>query len=245
MCDFYNKPVSRLIGQKNFTLQCFDTLCASIPFASIPLASALDSFVNMRRSVHKPGEKIIRQYAKGDNFYFILSGTAEAHHETEEENEQIIVSTLKTGDAFGEEALILGDGQHSTVIIKERTVLGVLDGQIYQKHVGNSLISTISVDAASNLYGLDNTVFLDIRYNDEFTMGSIKNCAHIPMHELRHRFNELDVSKKVIVFCRSGHRSKLGALLLRKQGFDAYSMDGGIIEWNIKMLNNAPFLATA
>lgn len=76
-------------------------------------------------------------------------------------------------------------------------------------------------------------VLLDVRTPQEHLGERIKNSPLIPVQELESRTGELLKYKnqKIIVYCRSGHRSGIAAEILIKKGFHAVSMEGGILRW--------------
>lgn len=75
-------------------------------------------------------------------------------------------------------------------------------------------------------------LLLDVRQPWEYKEGYIPGATLIPLGELEARHNELDRSKKVVVYCRSGHRSMAAAILLCQFGFEQVShIKGGIMEW--------------
>ncbi len=77
-------------------------------------------------------------------------------------------------------------------------------------------------------------ILLDVRTNAERERKSIKGSLHIPLHELRQRMKELErhKNKEIICYCQSGSRSLSAAARLKKLGFTAANMNGGISEWN-------------
>jgi len=77
-------------------------------------------------------------------------------------------------------------------------------------------------------------VFLDVRTNGEARSEHIKGAIHIPLHELRVRGEELRryAGREVICYCQTGNRSVSAALMLKKLGLNASSLEGGIGEWN-------------
>ena len=77
----------------------------------------------------------------------------------------------------------------------------------------------------------EKVVLLDVRSLGEHREIRIPNSKHIPLDELRHRFRELPRDKKIIVYCRSGNRSAFATYFLRKLGYEAYNMVGGILFW--------------
>ena len=84
--------------------------------------------------------------------------------------------------------------------------------------------------------GKDTVVFVDVRTVAEFEgpLGHIDGAILIPLHTLNTDLKKLDPykEKKIIVYCRSGNRSQEGTRILRKNGFDAVNMLGGMRAWN-------------
>ncbi len=75
-------------------------------------------------------------------------------------------------------------------------------------------------------------VLLDVREPVEWEICSLPNSVRIPKGEVRKRLEEIDTTKDVIVYCRSGVRSGAIANFLRDVGFDrARNMRGGIRAW--------------
>jgi len=70
-------------------------------------------------------------------------------------------------------------------------------------------------------------LLLDVRTQDEYALGSIEGAINIPVDELRHRIKELDLSKKILVFCGVGLRGYVAARMLSQQGFDVANLSGG------------------
>jgi hydroxyacylglutathione hydrolase len=70
---------------------------------------------------------------------------------------------------------------------------------------------------------------LDVRAPGEFNDNHIENSINIPAPELRSRFSELDPEKRTILICSTGHRSSLGASILRQHGFkEVFNVAGGM-----------------
>ena len=77
-------------------------------------------------------------------------------------------------------------------------------------------------------------LLLDVRTDAERQSGSIRGSLHIPLASLRTRMKELEQyrSREIVCYCASGSRSASAALLLRKSGFNAGNLRGGMGEWN-------------
>ena len=76
-------------------------------------------------------------------------------------------------------------------------------------------------------------VILDVRTREEFDQGHIPGAVLIPDTEIRERAEETlpDKDQLVLVYCRSGRRSKLAAEALVELGYTNIQEFGGIIDW--------------
>ena len=76
-------------------------------------------------------------------------------------------------------------------------------------------------------------VILDVRAQSEFDQGHIPGAILIPDTEVEDRAEaELtDKDQLILVYCRSGRRSKLAAEILVKLGYTNIKEFGGIIDW--------------
>lgn len=77
-------------------------------------------------------------------------------------------------------------------------------------------------------------VLLDVRTDTERKQGSIKGSHHIPITSLASSANELKKFKdaEIICYCRTGNRSLNAAAKLKRLGFNASNLKGGILRWN-------------
>ena len=89
-------------------------------------------------------------------------------------------------------------------------------------------------DASAKLKKERNIVLLDVRTDTERKQGSIRGSYHIPLTSLSSSQNELKKFKdaEIICYCRTGNRSLNAAAKLKKMGFNASNLKGGIIRWN-------------
>ena len=76
-------------------------------------------------------------------------------------------------------------------------------------------------------------VIIDARTEEEFAEGHIVNAILIPEYEIAQRAEkELpDKEQHIIVYCRSGRRSKIASEELVKLGYTNVKEFGGIIDW--------------
>ena len=81
----------------------------------------------------------------------------------------------------------------------------------------------------------DSTVQLvDVRRPIEYDSGHIYNAIVINVLDsafIENAIAQLDKSKPVAVYCRSGKRSKDAAAKLSKAGYKVYELDNGYLGW--------------
>lgn len=73
------------------------------------------------------------------------------------------------------------------------------------------------------------TIMLDVRNDDEVSSGMLPQAVHIPLGELQRRISELDKSKEIYLYCRSGNRTQIAFDILKQAGFENVicSIQGG------------------
>ena len=76
-------------------------------------------------------------------------------------------------------------------------------------------------------------IILDTREQDEYDEGHIKGAILIPYTEIDNKAEEMlpDKDALILVYCRSGRRSKIAAESLSKIGYTNVKEFGGIIDW--------------
>lgn len=76
-------------------------------------------------------------------------------------------------------------------------------------------------------------VIIDARTQEEFDQGHIDGAILIPEYEIADRAeNELkDKNQLILVYCRSGRRSKIASEALVQLGYTNVKEFGGIIDW--------------
>ena len=76
-------------------------------------------------------------------------------------------------------------------------------------------------------------IILDVREQDEYDAEHIKGAILLPYTEIENKAAEMlpDKDKLILVYCRSGRRSKIAAESLSKLGYINIKEFGGIIDW--------------
>ena len=76
-------------------------------------------------------------------------------------------------------------------------------------------------------------IILDVREQDEYDAGHIPEAILIPYTQIGEKANEMlpDKDQLILVYCRSGRRSKIAAEALVELGYTNIKEFGGIIDW--------------
>lgn len=74
-------------------------------------------------------------------------------------------------------------------------------------------------------------ILLDVRTSSEHERMHIAGDVLIPLNKLEERHGELDKSKKIIIYCASGNRSRIACDYLAAHGYTCVNMIGGIGGW--------------
>jgi rhodanese-related sulfurtransferase len=72
---------------------------------------------------------------------------------------------------------------------------------------------------------------IDVREPYEREAGHIAHSTHIELTQLAQEAGAIDRERPVVFYCRVGSRSLMAAQALRVAGYEAYSMDGGLVRW--------------
>lgn len=92
----------------------------------------------------------------------------------------------------------------------------------------------ISMDEAGEMMKNEkNYIILDVRRPDEYAEGHIPGAINVPNEEIgTSEISELpDKAQLILVYCRSGRRSKEASEKLVKLGYTNIVEFGGILDW--------------
>ena len=110
--------------------------------------------------------------------------------------------------------------------------VGCLDG-------GSATYEQISGAEAKALMDSESGyIIIDARTQEEYHQGYIPGAIMIPEYEIADRAeNEIpDKEQLILVYCRSGRRSKIAAEELVKLGYTNVKEFGGIIDWEYEIV---------
>ena len=91
-------------------------------------------------------------------------------------------------------------------------------------------IPTVSVDQVPDPLP-DGLFVVDVREPVEWAHGHTDGSVHIPMSEFVERIEEVPNDQQVLVVCKVGARSARVAGYLVQSGYEAFNLDGGLLEW--------------
>ena len=76
-------------------------------------------------------------------------------------------------------------------------------------------------------------VILDVRTREEYDQGHIPGALLIPDYEIKAKAEDVltDKDQQILVYCRSGRRSKNAAQSLVELGYTNIKEFGGILDW--------------
>ena len=74
----------------------------------------------------------------------------------------------------------------------------------------------------------ENSLVIDVRTEQEYKEGHLKNAVHIPYDEIKNKINAYvkDKDQKIILYCRSGRRSGIAEKTLKELGYSTVTNAG-------------------
>ena len=99
--------------------------------------------------------------------------------------------------------------------------------------------TTIAPERAAELLA-DGAQAIDVRTPEEHEAGHIAGDRHIPLDRVDGAAGRLDREAPVIFYCRGGERSAMAAEAFAASGWNAYSIEGGLVGWADKGLPLEP-----
>ena len=123
----------------------------------------------------------------------------------------------------------------AVILILIITCAAVLYGctQGSENKMENSYEQITPAEAKEIMDSQDGYVILDVRTQEEFDEAHIDGAILIPDYEISDKAESVlkDKNQLILVYCRSGRRSKLAASDLVTLGYTNVKEFGGIIDW--------------
>ena len=96
----------------------------------------------------------------------------------------------------------------------------------------------ISAEEAYEMMASQEVVVVDVRTREEYDVGHIENAVLVPNESIGSEMPEAlpDKEATLLIYCRSGRRSKQAAEKLLKLGYQNVYDFGGVIDWPYKLV---------
>ncbi len=194
-------------------------------FARLPAARIEELLARFERADARRGEFVIREGEEGDYYYVIESGRCQVERMVG--GVKVALAELKSGDAFGEEALASEAKRNATVVMATDGKLLRLGKKDFHELLGEPLLQR-----ATYAEGLERVArgatWLDVRYPSEYRYDRLPGAINVPLNEVRNSFPVLEPSREYVVYCQSGRRSSAAAFLFAQRGFKVCLLQGGL-----------------
>ncbi|MGA2552236.1 MAG: cyclic nucleotide-binding domain-containing protein [Burkholderiaceae bacterium] len=201
-----------------------DTLCSGA-FASLPPAHIAELLRRFATLEVRRGDVIVQEGDPGDYYYVIESGRARVTRLVG--GTSMPLADLKSGDAFGEEALLMSGRRNATVTMRTDGRLLRLAKEDFDTLLKRPLLTEIEY-AQAQLKVAQGAQWVDVRFPSEYQHDRIPGAINVPLGELRDALDLLDKDVEYVTYCQSGRRSAAAAFLLAQRGYRAAVLAGGI-----------------
>lgn len=118
--------------------------------------------------------------------------------------------------------------------------LFVFSGCNQDKNSKENIYMQITAKEAKNIMNNETDyLILDVRTEEEFAEAHIEGAILIPDYEIAQKAESILTNKDqlILVYCRSGRRSKIAASELAAMGYTNIKEFGGIIDWPYDIVN--------
>jgi CRP-like cAMP-binding protein len=194
-------------------------------FALLPPARIAELLARFEKIEAKRGDILIREGEEGDYYYVIESGRCRVERVVG--GVSVELAELKSGDAFGEEALASDARRNATVSLATDGRLLRLGKRDFKELLGEPLLQRLSYAEALERVARG-SAWLDVRYPSEYRYDRLPGAVNVPLNEVRNSFPVLDRAREYIVYCQSGRRSSAAAFLFAQRGFQVRLLAGGL-----------------
>ena len=106
-------------------------------------------------------------------------------------------------------------------------------GQDKENDQGAVYVNITAEEAKQIMDTEEGYIILDVRTQEEYDQGHIPGAIVISHEEITEKAEEMltDKNQLILVYCRSGRRSKIAAEALVELGYTNIKEFGGIIDW--------------
>ena len=102
----------------------------------------------------------------------------------------------------------------------------------WMKYLRTNNSMDLNIEEAMQMLKLNKNIYLiDVRSPQEYAEDHLENATSLPLYDLKNKIKELvpDYETIIIVYCRSGIRSKKALKILKKMNYkNIYQIKGGV-----------------
>ena len=106
-------------------------------------------------------------------------------------------------------------------------------GQDKENNQGAAYLNITAEEAKQIMDNEEGYIILDVRTQEEYDQGHIPGAIVISHEEIAEKAEDVltDKDQLILIYCRSGRRSKIAAEALVELGYTNIKEFGGIIDW--------------
>jgi CRP-like cAMP-binding protein len=194
-------------------------------FAQLPCAHIEELLKRFDKVPAPRGTVVIREGDEGEYYYVVESGRFQVERLVG--GARVVLAELKTGDPFGEEALVSDAKRNATVTALTDGELLRVGRKDFNELLREPLLKRVAFQPAAEKVR-SGALWLDIRYPSEYQYDKLPGAINVPLAEVRNMFAVLDRSREYVAYCQSGRRSAAAAFLFAQRGFRVWLLDGGL-----------------
>jgi CRP-like cAMP-binding protein len=204
------------------------TILLSSPiFANLPPANLQKLLMSLEEVQIAKGAVVLRQGSLGEYYYLIKQGQCILSRKPNPNARDIKLAQLRTGDTFGEDALL--SDQTVNVSVTALTDLSLLR---LNKERFITLVKTPTlsyIEAAELERELKAGAFIvDVRLQDDYIAWHLQGSINAPFFSLLMQFKTFDRTRTAIVVCDDGKISAAAAFFLLRNKFTAKILNNGL-----------------
>ena len=119
------------------------------------------------------------------------------------------------------------------ILLLLAAVLLTACGQDKENDQGAVYVNITAEEAKQIMDTEEGYIILDVREQDEYDAGHIPGAILVPYTQIAEKAEEVlaDKDQLILVYCRSGRRSRIAAESLAELGYTNIKEFGGIIDW--------------
>lgn len=174
----------------------------------------------------KAGDPVIRQGEPGDYYYVVKDGRFAVARKDPQGKVQVL-SELRRGAVFGEEALLSDTPRNATIICLDDGLVMRLARADFEELLKRPLLQYLT-GAEAQAAVRSGAGLIDVRAAGDFRQGSLKGSINLPVAQLRARLAELDPQRAYVLVCGDGTESEAAAFVLAQRGYRVAVLRGGL-----------------